>query len=227
MRCGEIFLFGEAPSRHKERGERNGEEHAEYATESGAPKENRDDNGDGVKTSTFAHHFRGDDPTLDELDDGFHEQDESQQWPAAAGLEKCQRHDRREADDRAEVGDDVEGAEDKSDEETKFQADEREADREEHAEDEADEHLTAKKGFDDDDEFADEKHDIGAHVRAQEGQVIAELSGGLASGEEKEKQINRHDGQVSEEGEDAEGTAAGGLERGDREGSDARELGAE
>ena len=147
--------------------------------------------------------------------------------PAAAGLEKCQRHDRREADDRAEVGDDVEGAQDESDEETKFQADECEADREEHAEDKADEHLTAKKGFYDDDKFSDEKHDIRAQVRVKEGQVIAELSGGLATGEEKEKQINRHDGQVSEEGEEAEGTAAGGLERGDREGSHAFDLGAE
>src|SRR5690606_14617573 len=142
-----------------------------------------------------------------------HEEDESDKLDSASWLEEREGQGDEQADDGAEVGDDVQQAEGEADEETEFQANDGKTGGEEHAHREPDEKLSAEERLDDGDEFAGEEYDIVADVRAEERQVFAEVAGRFAAGQQEEKQVDGDDREMGEERDDVEDPAEGGADR--------------
>jgi len=82
---------------------------------------------------------------------------------ASVGLEQGERDRDDESDDRAKVGKDIKKAQHHPDHRTELESDEAEADGVEHAHDETDDELAAKKRHDNRNEFAHEENRVGAH----------------------------------------------------------------
>jgi len=107
-----------------------------------------------MQAGAVPHDLRREEPALDVLHDQFDEQDQPDELPAAAGLEKRERQRDRQADGGAEVGHDVEQAECEPERHAELQADDGKPNRQQHAHDQPDDQLPAEKGDHDAHEFA-------------------------------------------------------------------------
>jgi len=115
----EVFAAEQAPGDDDEGSKGDAEYHAEYAAEGGTPKEDGNDDDDGVKAGLASHDARGEQVALDDLDDSEGYATPEKDTPLsgfgdAGGLEVGDEDSAGDADDGTEIRHDVEEPEEET-----------------------------------------------------------------------------------------------------------------
>lgn len=156
-----------------------------------------------MKPRLLPHDLRGQDVAFEHLGGRKDGEDNAHHENPSAILKEGHRQGDEQSHNRPEVGDDIEDPKSQSEEDAKFHSGDAEARREEDAQDETDDDLASEKGHQAARKLTQEEDQVWSPAFLDEGEFGVEVVPDIAVAGEEEGEVDRDNGETSEQTEEA------------------------